>query len=173
MDEIANATSKLYYTELDVCDPHTILCCIRCVTCVAWVVSVGVVLSSKRQLIKVKLSQSESRGFLGRPQGPLAYFVSEFRRLFFVPTVRRAVPQALLCSLDVAFFDGQCKHKHAGTGAGRQEHAATRSPGRLDQEPRSTRQNSRTKVSLRPKCRLISPHLWVVGCCAGCVCEDT
>ena len=48
------------------------------------------------------------------------------------------------------FLDGQCEreHQHAGTGAGRQEHAATDSAGRLDQEPRSARQNRRTKVSL-------------------------
>ena len=42
---------------------------------------------------------------------------------------QQAAPQALLCCSDVAFFDGQCEHKHAGTGPGRQMHAATRRPG--------------------------------------------
>lgn len=119
--------------------------------------------ASERQLIRRE--SSESRGCFGKTPG-----TSYFRRLFSVPTVRRAVPQALLCSSDVAFFDGQHKHKHkhAGTGAGRQEHAATHSPGRLDQEPRSTGQNGGTKVSfLRHKCRLISPHL-----CGLCLCGD-
>lgn len=68
------------------------------------------------------------------------------------------------------FLDGQREreHEHAGTGAGRQEHAATDSAGRLDQEPRSARQNRRTKVSVFEAyrvvltCRLISPpHICV------------
>lgn len=80
---------------------------------------------------------------------------------------RGAVPQALLCSsetLPLFLFDGQQhhKHKHAGTGAGRQEYAATHSTGRLDQEPRPTRQNCRTKVRLnegRPPHREVPFHL--------------
>jgi hypothetical protein len=124
-DGIVNATSKLSYRNYDICLQPT-----YCVV-----------------LVTIELvCHWHARWVLGRPRGPLARFVSDV--CFFVPTVRRAVPQALLCSPDVAFFDGQHKHKHAGTGAGRQEHAATRSPGRLDQEPGSTRQNGRTKVSL-------------------------
>lgn len=49
--------------------------------------------------------------------------------LFCFPDGQQAAPQALLCCSDVAFFDGQCEHKHAGTGPGRQMHAATRRPG--------------------------------------------
>src|SRR5712672_3516442 len=51
-------------------------------------------------------------------------------------------------------FDGQCEHEHAaGTGAGRQEQhaaAAPHRPGRLDQEPRTTRQDSRAQVRPAP-----------------------
>ena len=47
------------------------------------------------------------------------------------PTVNDQVPLTPLSSSDVAIcdFDGQREREHAGTGAGRQEHAATRHPG--------------------------------------------
>ena len=67
--------------------------------------------------------------------------------LLFVRTVNWRPPGTLVF-LSTAFFDGQHKHEHAGTGAGRQVHAATRRTGRLDQEPRPTRQNGRAQVSL-------------------------
>ena len=67
--------------------------------------------------------------------------------LLFVRTVNWRPPGTLVF-LSTAFFDGQHKHEHAGTGAGRQVHAATRRAGRLDQEPRPTRQNGRAQVSL-------------------------
>ena len=65
---------------------------------------------------------------------------------------RRSAPQTLLLSCCVFILDGQREHEHAATGAGRQEHTSSCRPRRLDQEPRPTCQDGRTKVSLLDPC---------------------
>jgi len=78
---------------------------------------------------------------------------------------RSKVPQTLLSSsvlrtsrFSFRFRDGQREREHAGTGAGRQEHAGSRRTGRLDQEPRSTRKDGRTQVSRNRSFVLVVPY---------------